>query len=136
MFADSEMGQRSRLRISDFPRNLRQKISPESAVWTSFTESPRTEAIYELQETVRTYTLAFTLHIVNTIMFFSYFSRGSEVSCYLIRLEYNAGESVSSPIWPQSIRILLGENFPEIVSFPTSSFTFGSDTDFGAFLSA
>ena len=36
----------------------------------------------------------------------------------------------------QGIRIILGENFQEIVSFPTSSFTFGSDTDFGAFLSA
>ena len=36
----------------------------------------------------------------------------------------------------QDIRILLGENFQEIVSFPTNSFTFCSDTDSGAFLSA
>ena len=36
----------------------------------------------------------------------------------------------------QGIRILLGENFQEVVSFPTGSFTFGSDTDFGAVLSA
>ena len=36
----------------------------------------------------------------------------------------------------QGIRILLGENFQEIVSFPTSSFTFGSSADFGTFLSA
>ena len=35
----------------------------------------------------------------------------------------------------QGIRILLGENFEEIVSFPTGSFTFGSHTDFSAFLS-
>ncbi len=36
----------------------------------------------------------------------------------------------------QGNRILLRENFQEIVSFPTSSFTFGSDTDFGALLPA
>ncbi len=36
----------------------------------------------------------------------------------------------------QGIRILLGENFEEIVSFPTGSFSFGSNTDFGALLSA
>ena len=34
------------------------------------------------------------------------------------------------------IRILLGENFEEIVSFPTGTFTIGSNTDFGTFLSA
>ncbi len=36
----------------------------------------------------------------------------------------------------QGIRILLGENFQEKASFPTSSFTFDSDPEFGAFLSA
>ena len=36
----------------------------------------------------------------------------------------------------QGIRILLGENSREKASYPTRSFTFGSDTDFGAFLSA
>ena len=36
----------------------------------------------------------------------------------------------------QGNRILLGENFQEKASYPTRSFTSGSDTDFGAFLSA
>ncbi len=36
----------------------------------------------------------------------------------------------------QGNRILLGENFQQIVSFPTSSFPFGGNTDFGAFLFA
>ena len=36
----------------------------------------------------------------------------------------------------QGIRIFLGENSLEIASFSTRSFTFGSDTDFGAFLYA
>ena len=36
----------------------------------------------------------------------------------------------------QGIRILLGENSREIASYPTRSFTFGSDTDLGAILSA
>ncbi len=36
----------------------------------------------------------------------------------------------------QGIRILLGDNSREIGSFQTRSFTSGSDTDFGAFLSA
>ncbi len=36
----------------------------------------------------------------------------------------------------QGNRILLGENFQQIVSFPASSFPFGGNTDFGAFLFA
>ena len=36
----------------------------------------------------------------------------------------------------QGMGILLRENSREIASFPTGSFTSGSDTDFGAFLSA
>ena len=38
--------------------------------------------------------------------------------------------------WVQGVRILLGENFQEIVSFPTGSFTFGRNTDLGAVPSA
>ena len=34
------------------------------------------------------------------------------------------------------IHILLGENFEEIVSSPTGSVTFGSNTDFGTLISA
>ena len=36
----------------------------------------------------------------------------------------------------KGIHILLGENFEEIVSSPTDSVTFGSNTDFGALISA
>ena len=36
----------------------------------------------------------------------------------------------------QGNRILWGEKSQEKVSYPTGSFTFGSDTDFGAFLYA
>ena len=38
--------------------------------------------------------------------------------------------------WVQGVRILLGENFQEIVSFQTGSFTFGRNTDLGAVPSA
>ena len=34
----------------------------------------------------------------------------------------------------QGIRILLGENFQDVVGFPTGSFTFGRNTDLGAVL--